>query len=153
MFEERRDKWKILGDYSIYIKDYEKATEYFALDLVNNGYSFDSIKHFLESHANDKGTKSSEPFKAFERLLAYISPEAIRDAVQSQEAIKKKYEISQLEAVIKEKDEALRNICNSYGWKALLICYQIRDKILSPDSKLRVAFNRLFNSIISNLTA
>jgi anaerobic magnesium-protoporphyrin IX monomethyl ester cyclase len=150
--EERLDKWKKLGDYYTYIKDYEKATECFALDLLNNGYSCDSIKHFLENYTNEKGIKSSEPFKAFERLLAYINPGAIRDKVQRQEAIKKKHQISRLEAVIRDKDKALSNICNSYGWKALLKCYQIRDNILPPDSKLRVAFNKLFNKIISRLS-
>jgi hypothetical protein len=69
------------------------------------------------------GVNSSGPYRGFEKLLAYVKPGAIND----QETLN--YQIARLEAVVREKGEALSNSCNSYGWKALLKCYQIRDKI------------------------
>jgi anaerobic magnesium-protoporphyrin IX monomethyl ester cyclase len=147
--QERSDKWQRLGDYYIFIKDSEKAKECFAIDLFKNGYSFDSTKSFLESYSNNKRPESAEAFKAVERLLTY------RDKVQSQEAIKYESQISQFEAVIKEKCEALsekgkelESIYNSYGWKALRRCYQIRDKIFPLDSKIRRTVNYLCKNII-----
>ena len=90
-------------------------------------------------------------------MLLPIKTRAIRDKVKNQEAIRKEYQISQLETVIKQKDEALmekekalNNICNSTSWKVLLKCFQIRDKILPPDCWLRRAFNKLWENIISS---
>ncbi|MFJ8457681.1 glycosyltransferase [Lysinibacillus xylanilyticus] len=48
---------------------------------------------------------------------------------------------------LKEKERLLNNIFDSDGWKLLLKYYRVRDKILSPDGKLRF-FLKIFKKII-----
>lgn len=45
--------------------------------------------------------------------------------------------VANLEALVREKEEALNYIYNSHGWKALLIYYKVRDKIFPVGSRRR----------------
>jgi len=47
-------------------------------------------------------------------------------------------QISSLERLAREEEAALNRIYASYGWKALLICYRITEKLLPPNSKRRM---------------
>jgi glycosyltransferase involved in cell wall biosynthesis len=56
--------------------------------------------------------------------------------------------INSLESTIRDKDAVLNNIYSSHGWKALLVYYRIRDKILPANSIRRRAIKRVFNLLL-----
>jgi glycosyltransferase involved in cell wall biosynthesis/ubiquinone/menaquinone biosynthesis C-methylase UbiE len=56
----------------------------------------------------------------------------------------KDVEISHLEDVVREKESILNHIYNSYGWKVLLICYRLMEKIFPVDTKRRSFVKTIF---------
>ena len=69
--EERADKWKILGDYYLHKRNYEKAAECYKDDLLKYGYSSSSVKSFLESCRHGDKVDNSNPFKDLDKLIRY----------------------------------------------------------------------------------
>jgi|GEM_PF-1358813 len=57
--------------------------------------------------------------------------------------------IRNLKIGIEEKEATLNHIYNSHGWKALLIYYRLRDRILPEGTKRRTAAKRIFRAILS----
>jgi glycosyltransferase involved in cell wall biosynthesis len=55
-----------------------------------------------------------------------------------------------IEALLAEKETALKDIYNSYGWKALLVYYRVRDKLLPPDSLRRQLVRRLLLTVVKS---
>lgn len=49
----------------------------------------------------------------------------------------KEAQISHLEGLVRDKEATLNNIYNSHGWKALLVYYALRDRILPMNSRRR----------------
>jgi radical SAM superfamily enzyme YgiQ (UPF0313 family) len=140
--KERVDKWKTLGSYYHYVNDYEKAAECLMKDLLKNGYSFDSMKLFLESYTNDKQIDLCEASKEIEGLLDHI-----RDIGNPEKANQKDAEISSLERLVRDKEAALNRIYASYGWKALLTFYRLIEKIFPINTKRRLLAKILFKLI------
>jgi glycosyltransferase involved in cell wall biosynthesis len=52
--------------------------------------------------------------------------------------------LKSIETLLAEKETALKSIYNSRGWKVLLVCYRIRDKLLPHGSKRRRLVRQLF---------
>lgn len=133
------------------IKDFfrlaqENGFEIAAVDYVipdkNRDYLTEDIRNELSDYSEEELLVSS--------LFVVLRKESGRVIESSTTLTKKEYQISQLEAVIREKEEVLNHIYNSHGWKALLKYYQIRDKILPPDRKLRRAVKYLWKNITSS---
>ena len=56
-------------------------------------------------------------------------------------------QIVSLDASLKEKEFILTHIYNSHGWKALLLYYKIRDKVLPHNTTRRLFAKIIFNAI------
>ncbi len=70
--------------------------------------------------------------------LEYVVPEMNLAILHQEHRVwERDARIRRLEGIIGEKDEALRNIYHSRGWKLLLILYKIRDMIIPLNSRRR----------------
>ncbi|OQY53372.1 MAG: hypothetical protein B6245_22905 [Desulfobacteraceae bacterium 4572_88] len=70
--------------------------------------------------------------------LEYVIPEMNLAILHQEHRVwERDARIRRLEGIIGEKDEALRNIYHSRGWKLLLILYKIRDMIIPLNSRRR----------------
>jgi len=67
------------------------------------------------------------------------------------ELLKAQIRIRSLEAVIRDRESDLNNICNSRGWKALLIAYKARDRIIPLNSRRRRAVKLVFKAFAALL--
>lgn len=80
--------------------------------------------------------------KIYAENLEYVISE--KDVELSQAHI----HIRTLEAAISDREADLSNIYDSRGWKALLICCRIRDRIIPLNSKRRRLAKHIFNTMI-----
>lgn len=143
----------MLGDLNrLRIKDFfrlaqENGFEIAAVDYVipdkNRDYLTEDIRKELSDYSEEELLVSS--------LFVVIRKEIIDSArtIENQEPANRDSRISQLEAVIREKEAVLNHIYNSHGWKALLKYYRIRDKLLPTDSVLRQAAKYFWKNITS----
>ncbi len=69
--EEKVDKWKLLGHYYRFKKDYEKAIECYKIDLLKHGYSPESVRFFLECSRYGEEIDRSNPYKGLDKLISY----------------------------------------------------------------------------------
>jgi radical SAM superfamily enzyme YgiQ (UPF0313 family)/Flp pilus assembly protein TadD/MoaA/NifB/PqqE/SkfB family radical SAM enzyme/SAM-dependent methyltransferase len=71
--EEKVDKWKLLGAYYRFKREYEKATDCYQKDLLKYGYSADSLASLLECYRKGGKFNPSEPMQGLERLIAFYN--------------------------------------------------------------------------------
>ncbi len=82
--------------------------------------------------------------------LEYVISEQNIDILNVNSILRDKdVQIENLNTMISEMDFALQSIYNSNGWKALLICYKIRDLIIPINSRRRRLAKIIFNFIKS----
>ena len=76
--KEKVDKWKLLGEYYYYKKNWEKAIDCYFKDLFKNGYSPESVKNFFNCYALSKGKEiiSSFPKEGIKKLISLYNKES-----------------------------------------------------------------------------
>jgi radical SAM superfamily enzyme YgiQ (UPF0313 family) len=83
--EEREEKWKLLGDYYRYKKDYEKAIECYIKDLLKYGHSFYTSNSLLESVRNYERADISALVKEIDALINHhgITMESLKEQIMA----------------------------------------------------------------------
>ena len=143
----------MLGDLNrLRIKEFLRLAEESCFEIAAVDYVIqDKNRKYLTEDIRKELLDYSEEELLVSSLFVVLRKKVIQSGrtIENQVAVKKDSQISQLEAVIREKEEALSRIYNSHGWKFLLKYYQIRDKILPRDSILRQAAKYLWKNITS----
>jgi SAM-dependent methyltransferase len=143
----------LLGDLNrLRIKDFLRIAEENGFEIATVDYVIpDKNREYLTEDIRKELSEYSEEELLVSSLFIVLRKKIIQSDrnVESRGAVNKCSQISQLEAVIREKEVALNQIYNSHGWKALVKYYRIRDKFLPEDSVLRQAAKYLWRSFTS----
>ena len=135
-----------IDEFKEFLGNHFKNVKLMGQKIYPVSYIWDSAKNLntykeYKLTFSEKGFRPTEDPKNIQYAIAICSDREI-------EGLESSILVDLSEKMIKLKDNlesALNNIYNSHGWKALLVYYKVRDKILPPNSIRREIIKSILN--------